>query len=161
MKKVNPDKQYFFRSTQHIEEDMQRNWSSWSFGHGGISTEKLESYIDKIENGEEVYLYISLFEEYIEPGSSVCFDWLDHKKHYFINNNIEIAELYSGYWVLIDNINAKGGLSVIELNSINFADMINESIELSNSALGNGDSISSEDVSIFYKTENYSILEGK
>ena len=161
MKTINTNKVYYFRATQNIESDLERNWSSWNFGQGGITTEELESIIEKIENNEEVELSISMMDEFIEAGSSVESDWINGKKHYFINNDIEIAELYENYWVLIDNINAEDGLSVVELNSVNFNDMIKECEELSNSAVGDGDSISANDVTIFYKTDAFVILESK
>lgn len=92
---------YIARRSDHIEEDLERGWSSWSFGDEGFSgtEEELKEEMDRAyEEGEPFYISgFDLWEEDIR--------------------NADIRELYEGYWVLVDNVNAKGGLSFIELDS--------------------------------------------
>ncbi len=103
-------KQYIARYATHIEDDLKRGWSSWNFGAYGFegTREELEEEMESaIEN--EYEFSISGFDL-----------WGDDIKR------ADIRELYPGYWVLVDNVNAKGGLSFIDLESENFDDAIKE-----------------------------------
>lgn len=93
---------YIARKSNHINEDIIRNWSSWNFGEGGVfgTFEEIEdAKKEAIENDE--CFEISGFELY---GSDI-------KKSV-------IKELYDNYWVLVDTTNGQGsGIFGIELDS--------------------------------------------
>lgn len=83
---------YIARYSDHIAEDIKRNWSSWNFGQEGFEGAEDELIAAKnqaIEN--ERPFYISGFEL-----------WGDDIK------NADIRELYAGYWVLVDSTNGFG-----------------------------------------------------
>ena len=90
-----PEEIYLVRYSDHIQDDIKRNWSSWSFGGDGFEgteQELLEAKSYAIEN--EMSFDISGFELW---GNDI--------------EKADIRELYSNYWVLVDNVNAEGGLS--------------------------------------------------
>lgn len=91
---------YIARKSNHIQEDIKRNWSSWNFGQEGInvSQEELNTFLESVT--EDSVLHISGFELY---GNDIL--------------KADIRELYAGYFVLVDNVNAQGGLSAIQLES--------------------------------------------
>jgi hypothetical protein len=97
---------YIARQSENIEKDLARNWSSWNFGQDGIfcTSEELQSAINDCLNNETP-LYISGMEL-----------WNDELR------SADIRELYEGYFVLVDNVNAKNGLSFVELESDNLHD---------------------------------------
>lgn len=89
------------RKSSHIQEDIKRNFSSWNFGEEGLncSEEQLELWKEQAIN-ENSPFFISGFEFW---GNEIA--------------NLDIRELYPNYWVLVDNENARGGISGIKLNS--------------------------------------------
>ena len=99
---------YIVRQTNHIESDIERNWSSWNFGQDGIecTEEELNAGITECLENEQP-LSISGFEL-----------WNDELR------NADIRELYEGYWVLVDT--RQSGLSACELDSDNLEGAINE-----------------------------------
>ena len=88
------------RQSNHIQEDIKRNWSSWNFGKDGFegTREELDSYLASATNDEPVY--ISGFEIY---ASQI--------------RQFKFGELYANYWVAIDD---RGGLSC---NVLDFSDV--------------------------------------
>ena len=125
---------YVARQSEHIQEDIKRNWSSWNFGNDGLEcTEKeLEDYKNEcIENDKG--FHISGFELWNDDISQA-----------------DIRQLYKGYWVLVDNINASGGLSCIELDSENLESAIVES--QSGSFFGDGDVFDTANAKLVYSS---------
>lgn len=121
---------YIARFSEHINEDLNRGWSSWNFGEEGLNAteEQLQQYKEQcIENGNP--LHISGFELW---GEQIA--------------DADIRELYEGYWVLVDNENFGVGISGIELKSDNLADAIAEAADLDYS--GDGIKFTSEEVEL-------------
>ena len=134
---------YLSRQSEHIENDLARNWSSWNFGQDGLNctSEELQNAIAEcLEN--ETPLYISSMELWGEEL-----------------RNADIRELYDGYWVLVDNVNAQGGLSFVELNSDNLDDA---KVEAENSYYaGDGVCYNSNDVKLVWADGMINIFEVK
>jgi len=131
------------RYSEHIKEDLTRNWSSWNFGQEGLNCtkEELQNAInDCLEN--ESPLYISGMEL-----------WNNELR------NADIRELYPNYWVLVDNFNTADGLSCLELESDNLQDAIIESENLHYS--GDGQSFNAKNATLLYSNDNIHILEIK
>lgn len=104
------EKEFVARYATHIENDLKRGWSSWTFGNYGFhgTKEELKKAMQTaIDNNHE--FSISGFDL-----------WGDDIK------KADIRELYPNYWVLVDNVNAKNGLSFIPLKSTNLKDAIIE-----------------------------------
>ena len=77
---------YIVRFSNHINSDIKRNWSSWSFGQEGFegTEEELQEAIQEtIDNDGEFYI----------SGFDICGSKL---------KNADIRELYQNYWVLVD-----------------------------------------------------------
>lgn len=108
------------RQSQHIQEDIKRNWSSWNFGQDGIKATEQELQ-DGIASALESdgCIYISGFELYGKELESA-----------------DIRELYPNYWVLVDNTNRLSGLSCLSLSSTNLENAKNEIKNLSFSGDG-------------------------
>ena len=100
---------FIARKSNHIQEDIARNWSSWNFGEGGFcgTREDLDEYLATCSDSRACF--ISGFEIYADSVKSY-----------------EFGELYSGYWVAIDRVNASVGISGIELDADNLQDAIKE-----------------------------------
>lgn len=78
---------FIARQASNIQADIKRNWSSWNFGQEGLkcTEDELQAGIERcIENDSP--LWISGFEL-----------WGDEIK------NADIRELYTNYWVLVDD----------------------------------------------------------
>ena len=99
---------FIARQSNHIQEDIKRNWSSFNYGLDGFegTEEELEAEIERVENNES-NLYISGLEIWHEDIS-----------------NHRIEELYSNYWVVVDERNH--GLSSISLESDTLEEAIQE-----------------------------------
>ena len=129
------------RKSSHIKEDIKRNWSSWNFGGDGFegTEEELNEAIEEaLENDE--------------PFTISGFDlWGRDLK------NADIRELYENYWVCVDNVNAKGGLSCIELE----AETIEEAIEESSKTIycGDGNCFDANDFTLVYSNNDIHIFQ--
>lgn len=146
--KLNPEATYYVRFSDYINEDLERGWSSWNFGQDGIEAteEVMDRYIEEVKNGDGP-IYISGFEI-----------WADDLER------CEIKELYPGYWVLVDNVNANGGISghILPDGLETLEDILNEVKENSTTycGWGEGDTISSlENATVIYSKENMHIVE--
>jgi len=97
---------FIVRQSEHIQEDIKRNWSSWNYGQEGFegTEDELNGCLENIT--DERPFWISGFEIYPD----------DIK-------NSEIKELYDGYWVLVDNTRGSG-LSCNILDSETLEDSI-------------------------------------
>jgi hypothetical protein len=103
---------FIARKSSHIQEDIKRNWSSWNFGEGGFegTYSELQNKIKEALESESS-LFISGFELWDN----------DIKK-------ADIRELYTNYWVLVDNTNGYGnGIFGTELKAESLEDAIQES----------------------------------
>jgi hypothetical protein len=130
---------YIARQSEYIQEDIKRNWSSWNFGNDGLecTENELEAYkTECIENDKG--FHISGFELWNDDISKA-----------------DIRELYAGYWVLVDNVNACGELSCIELDSENLEDAIIES--KNGNFFGDGDSFDASNAKLVYSCPNNEI----
>lgn len=108
------------RKSDHIQEDIKRNWSSWNFGQDGFKGTR-----------EEFDAYLATCTD----SSSVIISGFDITAYDL--KNCQFGELSENYWVVIDQrfINSIAG---IELN----ADTIEEAIkEATNGADYTGDGI--------------------
>jgi hypothetical protein len=105
---------FIARKSNHIEADIKRNWSSWNFGQDGFkgTREELNEYLATCTDSSAVF--ISGFEIYADAVKG-----------------FEFGELYPGYWVAIDRVNAPVGLSAVELDADNLQDAIKEAAERS------------------------------
>jgi hypothetical protein len=84
---------YIARQSQHIHDDIIRNWSSWNFGQDGFNgtyDDLKEAMKGALENDDS--FFISGFDLY----------GLDIVK-------ADIRELHENYWVLVDTVNGGGG----------------------------------------------------
>lgn len=111
---------YVARKSNHIQEDIIRNWSSWNFGQEGFEGTKLElvELLNQAKENESS-IWLSGFDIY---PSKVGYDF-----DAIYADDYEIKELYANYWVCVDNINSPNGLSCIELNAESLEDAIQES----------------------------------
>jgi len=84
---------FIVRRSNHIQEDISRNWSSWNYGQEGISCteEQLEAWKEQAINDDTIPFCISGFELF---GQQVA--------------DADIRELYTGYWVLADLARGEG-----------------------------------------------------
>jgi len=83
---------FIVRQSSHINQDIQRNWSSWNFGQEGIF-----ATADQIEAWKE---------EAIETDQALCISGFE-----LWGNEIKesvIRQLYPGYWVLVDTFHGAG-----------------------------------------------------
>lgn len=104
---------FIARQSNHIQEDIKRNWSSWNFGQCGFSG----SY-DELQ---------AAMKEAIEDGSSFMISGFELFGDEI--KNADIRELYDGYWVLVDNTNDSHsrGIFGIELSAETLEEAIEES----------------------------------
>lgn len=99
---------YIVRFSAHIQEDINRNWSSWNFGKEGVNANReslLNLVNDAIENQD--CFYASGFEVWptsvIEKDDEIVVKQGSQK---FI-----LRELYNDYWVVVDD---RGGICFLE-----------------------------------------------
>lgn len=132
---------YVARKSNHIQEDIKRNWSSWNFGQEGFNGtfSELKEYLNTATDSKSVW--ISGFDIYAEQVSEFSF-----------------GELYSNYWVAIDNVNAKDGLSAIELKSESLENAINEA-NTRTDYFGDGISFDASEATLVYSNEDIHIFE--
>lgn len=102
-------KTYIARQSNHIQDDIQRGWSSWNFGQEGLkcTEEELEAYKAACIEGDKPF-YISGFELW---GSEI--------------EAADIRELYAGYWVLVDD-RFSGSIAGTDLKATTLEDAIKE-----------------------------------
>lgn len=136
---------YIVRISEHIEEDIERNWSSWNYGLEGFegTEEEFEAYLDECrEDGETIF--ISGFEIFPKDLDS-----------------FEFGELYDNYWVAIDYRNGKGlSCNIIDADSdeqaIKTATADNFSVDL-----GDGDTINCKNAEVIYSEDELHVLKIK
>lgn len=133
---------YVARMSDNIQSDIERGWSSWNFGLFGLSA--TEEQIDTWK------------EEAIENDQPFCISgfelWGDDIA------NADIRELYEGYWVLVDNVNAANGISGIALDAEN----IEQAIEEANNRtdyFGEGVCFDAQEAKLVYSNDDIHIFE--
>jgi hypothetical protein len=132
---------YVARKSNYIQEDIKRNWSSWNFGEDGFegSYAELNEYL--ASTTDENPIWISGFEIYPNQVKSFKF-----------------GELRNNYWVAIDRINAKNGLSAISLKAASLKDAINEA-QCRSDYFGNGISFDASIAILKYSNKDIHIFE--
>ena len=126
---------------------MKRGWSSWNFGSGGFegTKEDLEKAKKEAIENEDSFT-ISEYEL-----------WGDEIK------KADIRELYPNYWVLVDNVNASGGLSAHELP--NNLETLEDALSLvdKNQSIydgtGDGQKFAASEGNVIYSKGNMHIIE--
>ena len=100
---------YLVRYSAHIKEDIERGWSSWSFGADGLCgpLERLVEYLEEIiESGENALdvsgFTLPLYRFEIEDDEQ--FVRLYAERSYVG----KLGQLRPGYWVLVDETNGRG-----------------------------------------------------
>jgi hypothetical protein len=126
---------YIVRQSEHIKEDLQRNWSSWNYGELGFegTKEELEESMEEaIENESSFDISgFELWEEDIEKA--------------------DIRELYDGYWVLVDNTRGRG-LSCNILESESLEEAIEE-VKENGVDLGEGETVDCSNAKVVWSDE--------
>lgn len=127
------------RISKHINEDIKRGWSSWDFGNGGVSREKIDAFLED-ENADTIN--ISGWE-YNQEQLQRALDCGD------------IDELYSGYWVARDNQNGFG-LACCKI----YADTVEQALEIiqapdyySGMDLMGGDFVDSDNATVIWSQD--------
>jgi hypothetical protein len=112
---------FIARKSDHIQEDIKRNWSSWNFGQDGFkgTRAELDEYLSTVSDSSAVF--ISGFEIYADAVKG-----------------FEFGELYPSYWVAIDRTNAPYGISGAELDADSLQDAI---LEAANYSLYSGQGV--------------------
>ena len=145
--KLNQDATYYVRFSDHIDEDLKRGWSSWNFGEEGLSAteEQIDAWKEEATENDQPFC-ISGFELW---GDDIA--------------NADIRELYPGYWVVVDNFNAQGGLSGHQLPEglETLEDVLNEikSKKGKYDGTGEGETIYTETAKVLYSEDNMHIIE--
>jgi hypothetical protein len=118
---------YIVRQSEHISEDITRNWSSFNYGELGFegTRKELEEAMNEAIKNESSF-DISGFEL-----------WEDEIK------NSNISELYSNYFVLVDNTRGTGlSCNILESDSLEEAiEEAIEEVELNGVDLGEGETV--------------------
>ncbi|MBA4167456.1 MAG: hypothetical protein H0X41_07940 [Chitinophagaceae bacterium] len=130
---------YIARTSEFINEDIARNWSSWNYGQEGFegTRTELDEKISSLEEDET--MWFSGFEMTAKEL-----------------RNSTIRELYENYWVLVDQ-EFKDGIAGVELE----ADTLEEAIKkMKNSWVGGqGVKFDTKDAKLVYSEDNYHIFE--
>lgn len=129
---------FIVRQSEHINEDLERNWSSWNYGLEGLSCteDQIEEWKQQsIDN--DMPFCVSGFELWGEDIESA-----------------DIRELYENYWVLVD-LNRGEGLScnTLECDTIEQAISIvtNEGFKME---LGEGETIDCSNAKIVWSDKD-------
>lgn len=133
---------FIARKSNHIQEDIKRNWSSWNFGEEGFTGtyDELQAAMKEAISSERGF-WISGFEL-----------WGDDIK------NADIRELYEGYWVLVDNVNGYGqGIFGTELSAKTLEEAITES--LTAAYWGQGVRFNAQDATLVHSEGDIHIFE--
>ncbi len=133
---------FIVRQSEHINEDIKRNWSSWNYGLEGFegTEEELEQELESIT--DERSFWISGFDIY--PDN---------------RNEFDIRELYSNYWVVVDTFHGYG-LSCNILESDSIEESINEvTSDGFKIDLGEGDMVDCSEAKVVWSDDNIHILE--
>lgn len=127
------------RQSDHIQEDIKRNWSSWNFGQDGFkgTREELDAYLETCD--EDSPVCISMFELYPDELKRTKFD-----------------ELYQNYWVVVDD---RGGLSVNILEQDNLTDAIEFIQNNKWFCGGDGNFVDASDAVVVWSDGNTHILQ--
>ncbi len=98
------------RKSNHIQQDIARNWSSWNFGQEGVKANVIEEIEQFKKECKEADMPFSI------SGFELWGDEMD---------NADIRQLYPGYWVLVDE-RFDGQIAGIALKSASIEEAIKE-----------------------------------
>jgi hypothetical protein len=133
---------FIARLSNHIQEDIKRNWSSWNFGQFGF-----RGTYDELQAARK---------EAIEDGSSFMISGFELFGDEI--KNADIRELYDGYWVLVDNVNGNGrGIFGTELSAETIEEAIQESEKSDYS--GQGVCFDAREAKLVYSSDDIHIFE--
>ena len=129
---------YVIRQSNHIREDLKRQWSSWNFGLEGFHG-TYDELMSAFENTEDYPFCISGFEYYEKP------------------RNVQFGELYANYWVVIDeNYTNRLACNIMD------ADTLEQAIEaVENGSVhpgGDGDKVDTSDAILVWSKDDYHVL---
>ena len=147
----NSNAKYFIRFSDHIEDDLKRGWSSWSFGLDGFTgtQQELHDYISNYQNEDGGEIQISGFNIWVDNDSKVL-----SKNGVLYLDDYEFRELYPGYWVAVDRTNAPNGLSahILPNNVYNISEALSiiENNPGKYSGTGDGESFNSSKAKIIF-----------
>lgn len=132
------------RKSDNIGSDIQRNWSSWNFGAEGFEGTRsdLDDALAELSEEDENSIWISGFDIYAR----------DLK-------NTRFGELYPGYWVVIDQVNAKDGLSCIDLEAETLEEAIEEALSDKACYWGDGSSFDASEAVLVYSKGDIHVFE--
>lgn len=131
---------YVARLSNHINEDIKRNWSSWNFGQEGFTGTKSELDAFLASATDDKSVWISGFDMYADDVK-----------------NSEFGELYPNYWVAIDNVNALSGLSCLSIDAEDEESAISEALSLEGQYWGDGDSFDANEAKLVYSNNEKGI----
>lgn len=131
------------RKSNNIESDIKRNWSSWNFGQEGFegTRSELDQALNELSEEEDNNLWISGFEVRANDKKSYKF-----------------GELYANYWVAIDCVNARNGLSCIDLEAETMEEAISEA-ESRSDYFGDGSSFDASEATLVYSNGDIHVFE--
>lgn len=144
--------EFIARRSNHIKDDIERNWSSWNFGEGGFNG-TYNQLLNKLNEAkqEQTSIFLSGFDLWVEKIKNNNGDLL-------VNDEFDIRQLYKNYWVIVDNVNARHGLSGLYLKSNNLVDAIKEANKRTD-YFGQGDSFDANDATLVYSNGDIHIFE--
>lgn len=128
------------RQSNHINEDLKRQWSSWNFGQDGFegTFDELQAYLASADDSFPAQ--VSMFEIY--PGQQSQF---------------EFGELYPNYWVVKDT--RFQGVAVNALPFSNLQDCINFMNTNPSFCGGDGDKVDTSSARLVWSSDDLHILE--
>lgn len=154
--------EYYVRWSDHIQEDLKRGWSSWNYGEGGFegTEEELENYLESAsDNSPSGISYMDLYPEDVKNVEIIPMNTTFRAEH----NTTYIGELYENYWVVIDTINAKNGLSghLIDEDTKSLSELIQKvAYQGYYDGVGDGQTIDTSRAKVIYSSdEGYHVLE--
>jgi len=125
---------FIVRQSEHIQEDIKRNWSSWNYGQEGFegTEDELNECLESIT--DENPFFISGFEIWPDDVQSS-----------------EIKELYDGYWVLVDNTRGNGlSCNTLEIETLEEAI---EEVKENGIDLGDGETVDCSNAKVVWSDE--------
>ena len=133
---------YVARKAENIEADIERNWSSWNYGAEGFEGTKEELNAFLAEATDEDSIWISGLDLFAD----------DVKKTQF-------GQLWANYWVAIDTVNARNGLSCIDLEAEDFESAVIEALANESQYCGDGSSFDASCATLVFSQNNIHIFE--
>jgi len=155
----NDNCEYYVRYSDYIEEDFKRGWSSWNFGLDGFDGTKDELLNTLYEHKNDNRSFqISGFNIWLDEDTNI-----DYNTDTVYVDDYIIKELYDNYFVCVDVINARNGLSahILPDNLNNLNDILNhiKQYKYKYDGTGDGQSFSPDDAKVIYIEDDMNIIE--